>query len=52
MCVLQVGVYDYESMKLLGTGLSSPIRVLANNDTPTGAAYISLNVALRCVSGF
>lgn len=50
--VFQAGVYDNDTMQLLGTGLSSPIRVLANNDVPTGAAYINLDVSLLCVSGF
>ena len=32
---------------LLGACCSPPIRVLANNDVPTGAAYIALTLPLR-----
>ena len=46
---LQVGVYSHDGTQLLGTGLSGPVRVLANNDVPTGAAYINLDVPVLCV---
>ena len=41
------GAYDHQGQVLLGTTMSMPIRVLANNDVPTGAAFISLDVPLR-----
>ena len=44
----QVGVYSHDGAQLLGTGLSGPVRVLANNDVPTGAAYINLDVPILC----
>jgi hypothetical protein len=44
---LLVGVYDADNNELLGTGISAAIRVLANNDVPSGAAYIVLNVPIR-----
>ncbi len=43
---MQVGVYSHDGAQLLGTGLSGPVRVLANNDVPTGAAYINLDVPI------
>jgi len=42
----QVGVYSHDGAQLLGTGLSGPVRVLANNDVPTGAAYINLDIPI------
>ena len=45
---LLVGVYDADGQVLLGTGISAAIRVLANNDVPSGAAYIVLEVPIRC----
>lgn len=44
---LLVGVFDAEHKELLGTACSQPIRVLANNDCPTGAAFIQLNVPIK-----
>lgn len=34
------GLYSAGNPECLGTSISPPIRVLANNDVPTGAAYI------------
>ena len=42
---LLLGAYD-EERNLLGTSLSSPIRVLANNDVPKGAARIEFDCSL------
>ena len=39
---LVAGMYETGGDILLGTAISGPIRVLANNDVPTGAAYIPL----------
>ena len=39
---LVAGMYETGGDVLLGTAISGPIRVLANNDVPTGAAYIPL----------
>ncbi|KAK9845461.1 hypothetical protein WJX81_006977 [Elliptochloris bilobata] len=44
---LVVGAYDEAGEVLLGACCSPPIRVLANNDVPTGAAYIALTLPLR-----
>jgi hypothetical protein len=44
---LVVGAYDAAGAALLGSCVSPPIRVLANNDVPTGAAYITLHLPLR-----
>lgn len=41
---LLVGVYTQDGECLLGTSVSNQIRVLANNDVPTGAAFIPLVV--------
>ncbi len=38
------GVYTHDGSCLLGTSVSQRIRVLANNDVPTGAAFIPLIV--------
>lgn len=38
------GVYTQDGDCLLGTAVSNQIRVLANNDVPTGAAFIPLVV--------
>ncbi len=46
-CSLVVGAYDEAGEQLLGACCSPPIRVLANNDVPTGAAYIALTLPLR-----
>lgn len=43
---LIAAVYDESRTKLLGTSVSPPIRVLANNDVPTGAAHLQLMVNL------
>ena len=44
---LVVGAYDQVGHQLLGAACSPPIRVLANNDVPSGAAFISLHLPLR-----
>ena len=44
---LVVGVYEEAGEQLLGACCSPPIRVLANNDVPTGAAFIALPLPLR-----
>ena len=44
---LVVGVYNQTGEELLGSGCSQPIRVLANNDIPKGAAHIPLVVTVR-----
>ena len=44
---LVVGVYTQTGEELLGSGCSQPIRVLANNDIPRGAAHIPLVVTVR-----
>lgn len=41
---LIAGMYGNNDTGCLGTAISGPIRVLANNDVPTGAAYIPLNI--------
>ena len=46
-CRLVAGAYDENGDKQLGTGCSAPIRVLANNDVPTGAACIKLHLSLE-----
>ncbi|PSC68915.1 UDP pyrophosphate synthase [Micractinium conductrix] len=43
---LLAGVYDISGERLLATAVSPPIRVLANNDVPTGAARIPIDVQL------
>ncbi|KAL4421530.1 hypothetical protein ABPG75_010821 [Micractinium tetrahymenae] len=43
---LLAAVYDAAGEKLLATAVSPPIRVLANNDVPTGAARIPLEAQL------
>lgn len=42
-------VYDESGSTMLGTTVSIPIRVLANNDVPTGAAHVPINITLRYV---
>ena len=39
---LIAAVYDENRETLLGTACSPPVRVLANNDVPTGAAHLQL----------
>lgn len=41
-----MSVYDQTTRELLGTTLSGPIRALANNDVPKGAAAIEMKVSL------
>jgi hypothetical protein len=43
---LVAAIYDENRTKLLGTTVSPPVRVLANNDVPTGAAHLQLMVNL------
>jgi len=43
---LLFGVYDYDSKEFLGSGVSGPIRVLANNDVPKGAAAMRVQCEL------
>ncbi|KAL4418676.1 hypothetical protein ABPG77_010623 [Micractinium sp. CCAP 211/92] len=43
---LLAAVYDKAGQRLLASGVSPPIRVLANNDVPTGAARIPLEAQL------
>ena len=43
---LLFGVYEQNSRELLGSGVSGPIRVLANNDVPKGAAAMKVRCAL------
>ena len=43
---LVAGIYDGAGARLLGTAVSPPIRVLANNDVPTGTASIPLQATL------
>ena len=38
-------VEDGKSGKTIGVGVSQPIRVLANNDAPNGAAFIDMHIA-------
>ena len=45
---LVVGVYSQTGEDLLGSACSQPIRVMANNDIPKGAAHIPLIVSIRC----
>ncbi len=40
-------VYEQNGQDLIGTTCSQPIRVMANNDVPTGAAHISLSCNIR-----
>ena len=44
---LVVGVYSQTGKDLLGPACSQPIRVVANNDIPHGAAHIPLVVNVR-----
>lgn len=44
---LIVGAYDQVGHQLLGATCSAPIRVLANNDVPSGAAFIQLHLPIR-----
>ncbi|DBB13364.1 TPA: hypothetical protein ACH3X3_005098 [Trebouxia sp. C0006] len=44
---LVVGVYSQTGEDLLGSACSQPIRVMANNDIPKGAAHIPLIVNIR-----
>jgi hypothetical protein len=43
---LVAGVYNRQGTRLLATAVSPPVRVLANNDVPTGAAKIRLEARL------
>jgi hypothetical protein len=43
---LVAGIYNRQGTRLLATSVSQPIRVLANNDMPTGAARILLDAQL------
>ena len=43
---LVAGIYNRQGTRLLTTTVSPPIRVLANNDVPTGAARITLEARL------
>jgi hypothetical protein len=43
---LVAGIYNRQGTRLLATSVSPPIRVLANNDVPTGAARIPLEACL------
>jgi hypothetical protein len=43
---LVAGIYNRQGSRLLATSVSPPIRVLANNDVPTGAARIKLEAHL------
>ncbi len=43
---LVVAVYDQGGRRRLSTCVSPPIRVLANNDVPTGAAHILLHAQI------
>ncbi|KAL0054079.1 hypothetical protein WJX82_003411 [Trebouxia sp. C0006] len=40
-------VYEQNGQQLIGTTCSQPIRVMANNDVPTGAAHIRLSCNIR-----
>jgi hypothetical protein len=42
-----MGAYDQVGHQLLGSTCSAPIRVLANNDVPSGAAFISMHLPIR-----
>ena len=44
---LVVEVHNESGEELLGSSCSQPIRVLANNDCPTGAAAIQFIVPVR-----
>ena len=44
---LVAAAYDAAGLVPLGATVSPPIRVLANNDVPTGAAFITLHLPLR-----
>ena len=44
---LVAAAYDASGLVPLGATVSPPIRVLANNDVPTGAAFITLHLPLR-----
>jgi len=43
---LLFGVDDARTGKKIGSAVSAPIRVLANNDAPNGAAYINMPIPL------
>lgn len=43
---LLFGVFERDSQQLLGSGVSGPIRVLANNDVPKGAAAMRVRCGL------
>lgn len=43
-------MYTNDGEILLGTSISNQIRVLANNDVPTGAAFIPLVVPIACAA--
>ncbi|KAL0020222.1 hypothetical protein WJX77_004654 [Trebouxia sp. C0004] len=40
-------VYEQNGQDIIGTTCSQPIRVMANNDVPTGAAHIRLSCNIR-----
>ncbi len=40
-------VYEQNGQHIIGTTCSQPIRVMANNDVPTGAAHIRLSCKIR-----
>ena len=44
---LLIEVQSSAGQELLGSACSQPIRVLANNDCPTGAADIHVTVPIR-----
>lgn len=48
---LLVGIYDGADGEFLGSSISPPIRVLANNDVPGGAARMQLRIFVRVGPG-
>lgn len=47
--LFEAGVYDADTMVLLGTEVTPAIQILAKNDTSTGSATISLTISVKCV---
>ncbi len=45
-------VFEQNGQDLIGTACSQPIRVVANNDVPTGAAHIRLSCTIRYIEAF
>ena len=47
-------VYEQNEQDLIGTACSKPVRVVANNDVPTGAAHIKLscNITSKLIALF